>query len=242
MPSASAIHRKLPCVAAIAFLPLLQTSSAQDAATSPATPVYRVGTQSIVLPAPTGDLQETGSDYRVLLEFLAPSSNRLVAAFLMPDELKVIRTGSVPKLSTYALVEVPRRAEFADVSSEDFKQVADGLSTQFGAVVDSSLKDQQNALNERLKALNSSAATVTLDKPIQLGAFFSRPNEAGFGMIVSVAANGSATNMVMGMAVVRVRHRILMGYLFTEYKDAATVQWIRTTTEHWADGMLAANK
>lgn len=233
---------RLLCASLIALLAGSPSLRAQNAAPQSITPTYRVGTQSIAFPAPTPDLHETASDYRVLLEFLAPSNNRLVAAFVLPDELKVLQAGNVPNLSTYALVEVPRRAEFSDINSDLFKQIVDTLSTQFGATVESSLKGQQDALNERLKALNSGAATVTLDKPVQLGSFFSRPDEAGFGMIISVAAKGTPTNLVMGMAVVRVHDRILMAYLYTEYKDAATVQWTRTTTEHWADAILAANK
>ena len=70
--------------------------------------IFRVGLKSIALPAPSKELIETGSDYRVILDTLTPVTNRLVAAFLLPEDLKAIQTGPTP-LSRYALVEVPRR-------------------------------------------------------------------------------------------------------------------------------------
>jgi hypothetical protein len=38
------------------------------------------------------------------------------------------------------------------------------------------------------------------------------------------------------------QNKILFLYLYRTYKDESTVQWIRTTSEQWADAVLAANK
>lgn len=220
----------LPVLAAIALNSLQAQSD-----------TFRVGLQSITIPAPTADLVEPGSDYRVLLEPMAPINNRLVAGFLQPADLEAIRSKGGNQLLRYALVEVPRRAEFADVTPDLFKQVADSVAGQFGASLDATLKDQQDEVNRRLKALGSEK-NGTVDKTVPLGAFFSKPDATSYGMIMPVTVDSKTVKVAMDMIVVRVRQRLLFLYLYNEFKDETSVQWLRTTGEHWADAVLLANK
>lgn len=205
-------------------------------------PTYRAGLKSFTVPPPTPDLVEAGSDYRVMFEQLAPTANRLIAAFSQPADLQILRTSGGAALGTYALVEVPRRAEFSDISPEQFKQIAESMGTQFGATVVATLKDQQDEINRRLKALNAAPGDITLDKPVQLGTLFSKPDACAYGMLMSVSTGEKAKKMAMGLTLLRVQSRILFIYTYTEYKDESTVQWIRTTDEHWADTILQSNK
>ena len=230
---------KIPLATALAAAVLLQPCSlllAQD------TPTYRAGLKSFTIPQPTSDLVETGSDYRVILEPLAPTANRLIAGFVQPADLETLRSLGTAALGTYALAEVPRRAEFIDVSADQFKQISDSMATQFGASITATLKDQQDEINRRLKALHSSSGDITLDKPVQLGTLFSKPDACAYGMLMSVSSNGKTKKMVMGMTILRVQARVLFVYTYTEYKDDSTVQWVRTTDEHWADAILQSNK
>jgi hypothetical protein len=230
MPKLIAFATALLAVAVI--LP----AGAQDTST------YRAGLKNFTIPVPTSDLTEAGPDYRVILEPLAPTQNRLIAAFLLPADLDTIRTGSTAFPNRYALVEVLRQAEFADVSPEMFKEVSDAFGTQFGAAVDSSVKDNQDEINRRLKALHSSASEVTLDKPVQLGALFTKPDACAFGMVMSMTSGGKTKKLAVGVLAMRVRSRLLFMYTYTEFKDDSSVQWIRTTDEQWADAILQANK
>lgn len=134
-------------------------------------PTFRAGGLPFYLPAPNKSLTEAGPDYRVVLEPLAPESNRLIAAFVAADVLPVLRTGNLPSLRDYALVEIPRRAEFVDVDADSFKQLAGSLGKQFGADLTGNLNELQQELDLRLKALGGSSS-VTLDKPLPLGLFF----------------------------------------------------------------------
>ena len=203
---------------------------------------FRAGLKSFTIPAPSTDLVEPGSDYRVLLEPLVTNTNRLVAGFVSPPDLNALRTTTGTTLSRYALVQVPRRAEFTDVSPAVFKQVVDSLAGQFGASFDATLKDQQDEVNRRIKDLGASTKAVTLDKPIQLGSFFNKPDAVSYGMVMPVTVDGIARKVAMSMIVVRVQQRLLFLYVFDEYKDESSVQWVRTTGEHWADAILAGNK
>jgi hypothetical protein len=202
---------------------------------------FRVGLKSIVIPQPTAELAETGSDYRVMFELLAPNTNRLVAAFLRPDDLKSRIAGSAD-LSQYALVEVPRRAEFATVTPELFKQVSAGMAQQFGAAVELSLKDEQDEINRKLKSLNGTASTISLEKPLMLGTFFSKPDACSFGMILQMASNGNQKKLATAVTVMRVQERVLFLYTYAEYLNEDSVNRLRTTAEQWADAVLKANQ
>jgi hypothetical protein len=203
---------------------------------------YRVGGTPIVIPPPTNDLVETGQDYRVVMEFLAPEQNRLVAAFVLPSDLAIIKSGGKSMFSEYALVEVLRRGEFMEVSAKDYKDVADRLEQQFGTVLDTAIKEGEDELNHRLKAMKLDDAKISLDKPVQLGCFFSKPDAYGTGIIMQVTKNENTTNVVTGIIFLRVKNRMLFAYLYSVYKDQETVKWVRKTTEDWADAILKANE
>lgn len=222
----------------VLFLPVTVWGQSGSASTIP---TYRAGLKSIVIPAPTADLVETGSDYRVLLEPLAPINNRLIAAFVQSDDLAVIHSAGNALLNRYALVEVPRRAEFSDVSPEIFKQITDGMGQQFGAAVAASLKDQQDEINRRLKALETTPAEVTLEKPVQLGVLFCKPNACAFGMIMPVTAKGTTTKMMAGILVLRVQHRVIFIYTYNRFENSDSVKWVSTTEEQWSDAILKSN-
>jgi hypothetical protein len=183
-----------------------------------------------------------GSDYRVLLESLAPPTNRLVAAFIRPEDLNHILKGGDAPLQQYALVEIPRRAEFAEVDSAIFKTVVDSMAKEFGANLGADLKTAQDDLNHNLRELNSNSATVTIDKPLPLGLLFSKPNVAAFALVESVSAKGPETKVAAAIVVLRAQNRVLFLYLYSTYKDESTVQWLHKASEDWADSILKANE
>jgi hypothetical protein len=204
--------------------------------------IYRAGLKNIVIPPPTPGLPETGADYRVVMENTVPENNRLVAAFVQPDALNAIRAGASPALVQYALVEVPRRAEFTDITPDVFRQITGSVARQFGGDLSETMKDQQDALNRRLQSMTADPSAVTLEKPLQLGAFLSRPDACAFAMIMPISAHGNSARMAAGLIVVRVQNRVLFLYLYFNYKDESSVEWVRATSTEWADAVLKANQ
>jgi hypothetical protein len=247
MEPAAALKRHFRPSFCLALLALAALPAAHAQTPAPAPPktadaqTYRVGLKSIAIPSPSSDLSEIGPDYRVVLETLAPATNRLVAAFIRPEDLQQTLAGGNAPLPRYALVEIPRRAEFLDVDSATFKTAADSVAKEFGANLDSDLKTAQDDLNHNLKELNSNSASVTIGKPLPLGVLFSKPDAAAFAMVESVSAQGPETKVALGITVLRTQNRILFLYLYSTYKDESTVQWIRKTSEQWADAILKAN-
>lgn len=202
----------------------------------------RAGMVSFVLPAPAPDLVEMGPDLRVLMEIATPANNRLVAAFIpAADQAKL--PGSLNGApGKYALVEVLRRAEFVNVDEATFKQVVDTMAQQLSnGEAQTTMLKQQDKINEKIDELGLKTGKVTLDKREQLGSIFSKPNAYGFCMVMPMASNGKTVNLVAGTALLRVKNRMLYAYLYREYEDKASVDWVVKTTETWADAILKAN-
>lgn len=207
--------------------------------------VYQVGGVEMTIPAPSSELVEMGS-YRTMMNTYVPDSNRLVAAFLLPDDLKVFSGGTRKGLLRYAMVEVPRSAESTDISAADFQDAVASTDKQFASSADSTaadslIKQGQDMLNQKLKALNLNTPNVTLDKPVMLGRFFSKTDAYAFGMLVPVSSSGSTVNMLVGVSLLRVKSRVLYCYFYTEYKGDQTEPQMRTELEGWADAILSAN-
>ena len=233
----------LRLAAVLAFASALACSAQDNSATKKTDAPdnsFRVGGQSIILTSPVEEMVEVGSDNRVILEVVVPESNRLIAGYVLKTEQAVLH-GAGTELTRYAMVQVPRQGEFADVSADDFKQIADGAGKQLGAAIDSSVKEGETEFNRRMKSMNLDSLQATLDKPVQLGRLFARGDAFGFGMIMSVTMNGKTTKMVAGINLLRVRNRVLFAYVYSVYKDESTVEWMRNTSQDWADSILRAN-
>ena len=218
------------------------TNSSQAIESVSKIPAYRVGLRSIVVPSPA-ELQETGPDFRVLFERLAPDSNRLVAAFIPAGDIAKLPAGSADGLARYALLETLRQAEFADIDETIFKQAKELIAKQFGTTVDAPAMDTkaiQDELNHRFKE-QGYTGQVSLDKPVALGVFFSKADAIGFGMLMDVNSGGKTQKMIGGMALIRSQGRLLYTYIFTHYAGDDSAAWVRTTSEQWADAILKAN-
>jgi len=213
--------------------------SVADKETPPAT--YRVGMKSIAVPPPA-DLRETGPDYRVLFDHDTPDSNRLVAAFLQPDKIAKL-PDTTGELSRYAFLQSLRQAEFVDVDQATYKQVADAVAKQYGTSSDApaiDVKELQDEFNHKLKA-EGGTSEISLEKPVALGTFFSKPNALGFGMVMNVAAGDAKMKVIAGTMILRVQNRLLYAAIFAKYTGDDSLSWVRTTSEQWADAILKAN-
>ncbi len=203
---------------------------------------FKAGGVPIIIPPPISGFVEAG-DRRSLMELFVPQTNRLLSAYMTPDDLARLTKGNDNTLlSKYGLVEVARRAEFMDCGPNDFKEVISGAKEAMGDFSSVSLKDTEEEFNRRMKALDIPNAQVSIGKPLMLGPLFSKPDEYGFGMITEYTVSGSNVKVVAGCALLRVKKRLLFAYLYAEYKDEDTIKWIRKTTEEWSDAILKANK
>jgi hypothetical protein len=204
-------------------------------------PGFSVGGLSLILPSPTGDMNEVGNEDRTLFNLVVPNSNRLVAAYLPAQDLAHLRAKTEGGLSKYALVEALRSAEFSDIDSSDFSTLVNTLGNQMGSIVNADFEESEAQFNRRMKTLKLNEK-LSLGKPVMLGLLFTQKNAVGFGMITPVTINGVTKKMVMATILLRVRQRLLFAYVFAQYKDEQTADWTRKTAEQWTDAILVSNQ
>lgn len=215
-------------------------AAAPTAGTAPAA-TFRVGGESIAIPSPTGDMVEIGVDHRVLFDVVVPDMNRLVAAFLLEkDAAQLQSTNNSGPLSPYALVEVLRQGEFAEIDASDFKTLSGQMGQQLGSIIDSSVKETQEEFDRRMKAMNLDNK-IDYGQPVMLGTLFSQTDACGFGMLAPVTMNGTSVKMVVSVILLRVKSHVLFAYFYVAYKDEKSTDWVRTTSQQWSDAILAAN-
>ncbi len=181
-----------------------------------------------------------------MLDPFVPDDNQLVAAFLLPDDLKLYQAGTRSGLHHYALVEVSRSAGSTEVSESDFQQTESTVDKQFTSSADSPevdalAKQGQDSINQKLKALNLNMPQTTLENPVMLGKFFSKTDVFAGGLLSPVTVNGNTVNMLDGLLFMRVKSRYVYVYLYSEYKGDQTEPGMRTALENWADAIQSAN-
>jgi len=204
--------------------------------------LFKAGGTPILIPTPVSDMGEVGYDIRERMELFVPPVNRLLAAFLTTRDIAQFSNGGVPPaLTRYALVQVPRQAEYIDVRPADFAQVVAGIQQQFsGPDAELTAQAAEEEMTRRLKALNVDKA-ISLGKAVPLGTFFSKSDAFGFGIVSPVSVGNKTITLAMGGAAVRVKMRVLFLYLYSEYKGQTTVDWLRNATEQWSSSLIAQN-
>ena len=215
----------------------------QTTAKPPPVQSFTAGGIPIAIPPPTTEMTEVGYDHRAIIEIFVPANNRLIAGFVLTQDLpKITQKSDGLVMAQYALVEVPRRGEYMDCSASDFSKVTAGAREKFGDFISLSTKEVEEEFNRRLKSLDLNELKVGFGKTVQLGCLFSKQDAYGFGMITPVSIGGTTSKMGLGAAIVRAKQRLLFVYLYAEYKSEDTVRWLRKATEDWADAILKANK
>ncbi len=205
-------------------------------------PQFKVGGVVLALPAPPGDILEVGDKPRTtVFELLAPSENRLVSAYAAPSVVTRLLEGKAGgSLGTYGLVEVLRRAEYADCSPEAFEQVRKSVQPESSKFASEGLGGLQEEMNLRLKSLD--VGKIEIGHPEMLGPLFEKPDALGLGMLITMKQAEHGVTMAGGFGLIRVKQRLLFVYLYKAYEGPNTVSWIGTTLEGWADAIMRANR
>jgi hypothetical protein len=100
-------------------------------------PKVKAGGVTLTLPGPTSDMVEVGDKLRTtFFELLTPANNRLLAAYLPTQRLADINAAKAERgADYYALVEVSRQAEYAEITPDIFEDIRKEMESTLGKVV-----------------------------------------------------------------------------------------------------------
>ena len=205
-------------------------------------PEFKAGGVTLSLPGPT-NFEESGDRLRTtLFELLAPSTNRLLSAYVPVQTLAELNKGKVPTagMNVYALVEVPRRAEYADCTPQVFESLLSGMESSMGKVASEKVGQVQEEMNIRLKSLGTKP--VEFGHPEMLGGIFKKSDAGGFAMLLAVKQDTGSVTMAAGIAALRLKQRLIFAYLYRRYDSPETVALVSKDLETWTDALLAKNQ
>jgi hypothetical protein len=204
--------------------------------------VVKAGDVDLTLPAPGKEFVEVGPKLRTMLfELMAPATNRLIAAYAPTQQAVDLNAGKkIAGLDAYALVEVPRQAEYIDCPPEAFDEILKGMEPAFGALDKARLGALEEELNIHLKTLGAKA--LEIGKPEMLGGVFRKTDAAGYAMLAPYKDAERTLTMASTIVVVRLRRRLIFAYFYRKYESPETVQKLRKEGEAWSDSLQAANR
>jgi len=223
-----------------------QEKGVDEVVHTPTAQSYKVGGTPIIIPSPTKEMLEVGYDNREKMEILVMATNRLIAMYVLADDLpRLTNDDEDLKMSRYAMVQVMRRGEQHEFTSDEFKAFTDEMSEQFKDIKgfwDPTMKETEEEFNRRMKALDLNELKMDIGKVKNLGPLFTKKNASCFGMIMPYQMADETINIAMSMTVIRIKKRMVFLYLYSEFEDEKTISWLRNNSEHWVDAILEVNK
>jgi len=137
------------------------------------------------------------------------------------------------------MVEAPRQLEYADCSPGDFEQVLAAMPSM-DKLVAGKTGQIEVEMNSRLQS--PGAKPIEVGRPEMLGTLSRKTDAAGIAMLMAYKQSDSSVTMAGGMAVLRIRQRLLYAYLFHKYESPHTVVWLQKNLGPWSDSILASNR
>ena len=194
----------------------------------------QVGESRIALDAPPGfaDTGFTGSPrLQELAESLTSASNRVLLFALSDADLRRFTLGDQPELRRYMIAVTSRAAEREGMSESTFRALAGEMQRELKQLPPAGdyqkyLESQPPGAVSMLAELRKDAGTVSV---------LQGTRSKGRGFFESSKYLLSSTSLVL------LRGKALTLSIFTQYDDAADLEWIRLITLRWIDDLKKLN-
>jgi hypothetical protein len=201
------------------------------------------GRAPVVVPPPNKEFVEVGIDKRDFFEYMVPSRNRLLCAFVPADFVPRLKNPA-SGMGQYMLVELSRKLDEknTEVTSASFEKVVLGMKQQFAnsSTLNQTVQTTSEEIRFKLKQLDPSK-DVFIDKPAPLGTLFQTSDSYAFAMLAPVSSGGVTIRAINASVLLRVRDRLIFAYIYGSSDDEKSLKWIEKTTEQWANEILTAN-
>jgi hypothetical protein len=201
------------------------------------------GGAPVVIPPPEKEFVEVGADKRDFFQYMVPSRNRLLCAFVPADFLPSLKNPA-GGMGQYMLVEVSRRLDEknAEVTSATFEEVVSGMKQQFAdsSSLNQTAQESSEEVSSKLKQLHQSKE-VSIGKPTPLGNLFQASDAYAGAILAPVSSGGVTSQAINATLLLRVRNRLIFAYIYGSTDDENSLKWIEKVAQQWANEILAAN-
>jgi hypothetical protein len=194
----------------------------------------QVGESRIALDAPPGfaDTAFTGSPrLQELGESLTSASNRVLLFALSDADLRRFTLGDQLELRRYMIVVTSRAAEREGMSESNFRALAGEMQRELKQLPPAG--DYQKYLESQPPGAVSMLAELRKDAGAM--SVLQGTRSKGRGFFESSKYLLSSTSLVL------LRGKALTLSIFTQYENAADLEWIRLVTSRWIDDLKKLN-
>lgn len=203
---------------------------------------YSVGGLTIKISSPDSSFIIADSlSLEAMKELSVPPENRLITAFILKEESNYSSTNDVNNRWTkYGMVEVVRKFENINCKESDFKEVIANIN-QYAQFSSSEITEAENKFNRKMDSLDIENMQIKIGELKDLGCFFSKKDIYGTGSIGIINYGNNSYKLCGVSIIIRVKNRLIILYLYAEYKNIETINWIRKVGQSWSENILKVN-
>ncbi len=224
------------CLAAALFAPV-----ATALAAPPSTVRLQVNGQALPFPVPQGyvDAASLSPDLQRMGEAMTGPSNRLLAFWVDPAEVRAMSAGQAEGLKRYFMLQVHRRREGMVLSAADFQGVRNaviGDQATFMQQLRQQMPKVADSVSQQVqRATGDSKVQLKVGELQPLGVVFDEPQAFAYLMrTVFDVGDGRPMPMLLGTVMVRHQDRLVGLGAYAVDDGPHAEAWVRQSTKAWA--------
>ncbi len=205
-----------------------------------------VGGRDLLVPNPEGFERCDGvdSEYDGIIESYIAATNRLLANFLVPEEVEMLRGMETPQGDRTFNLQTLRKLENLNFGPSDTKSL---LAQSRGEI--KKQKDEIEALtnsavkagNDKLKETYGTDVELSLSGTTILDFFEDSDTALGFGIVSNLTVDDETERVITAAMMTTVNGRLLYFYATSPFRTNADREWAETKVRDWARATVAAN-
>jgi len=204
------------------------------------------GARTLEIPRPQGfdALSIISPNQFKLAQAYLPATNRLVEAYILPEDAQAIVAIMAPSMARYFQLQVIRNLDGASISESQFQAGVKEMETEIeqGMKLTQELNAQIQKGNETAERMASKNPQVALSGTEYLGIYRREPWGLFFTIKVHASAAGRGDKTIVGSGAIMLANRQpLLVYGYSRFEAESDRQWTEQAVSAWADAIRGAN-
>jgi len=202
----------------------------------------RLGSSSVVIPAPEGYEEATSQFERVKARFSETEApgNEMLAAHLMSSDCDLLRRNQEATYQQYTKVSVLRTAKEQVFTQADLAAVVSEFRKNGTSMMDPDSPRMKAVLERVAQALKK--PDLGMSQPVNMGEFEVSPNIYSVMLLMTYkSSSGAATPVLATMSYMRLQQRLVYLFTYRQYTSRSDVEILRSFAKTWTGKVLSAN-
>ena len=215
---------------AVTLTLLTATTVTAQAASPPTVSLVPFGRATITLPAPVGFVEMLASSDEFKKRFASTDTQDSLAVHIPTETAAAYQSGQMLKF--YTLVRVLRQLRAVDISTADFEDLAEQLTSK---KLMASKEFQDYLAKQQEKG-------GPVGQPVDLGLLARTPNSVSVMALLPLSAGDKQATLIGVNSSIFVRNRLVYLYMYRMLESPADFQIVQDAAVDWVARTVAANR